>query len=121
MHRQLGKEYFEVYSTTPWNWGFEHNDLKANRLAQTFTFERRGEMALYPWNLESAPIAIKAKMHKMVDWREYNGSSGPINYRTRGHNIQDMATEESVVELIPYGCTTLRMTLFPVRKLPLKR
>lgn len=120
-HRQLGKEYFEVYSTTPWNWGFEHNDLKANRLAQTFTFERRGEMALYPWNLESAPITIKAKMHKMVDWREYNGSSGPINYRTRGHNIQDMATEEVVVELIPYGCTTLRMTLFPVRKLPLKR
>ena len=115
-HRKIGKEFYEVFSSTPWNWGFKRSDVKAENLAKTFSFERKGEVAHYPWNVESAPMVIKAKVHEMTTWRAYNGSVGPINYNMRGGPSEDISPEESVVELVPYGCTTLRVTLFPVRK-----
>lgn len=121
LHRRFGKEYYEVHSTTPWNWGFVREDVKAENLAQTFTFERKEMTSNYPWNVASAPLIIKAKVHEMTNWRIYNGSVGPINYRMRNGDIADIAHEESVVELIPYGCTTLRIALFPERKTPIKK
>jgi hypothetical protein len=119
-YRKMGKEYYEVHSTTPWNWGFNREDVKTQNLSKTFTFERKGEVSIYPWNVESAPLVIRAKVHEMTKWKPYNGSTGPINFQTRSGWGDDMAYEESFVELIPYGCTTLRLTLFPVRKLPKK-
>ena len=119
-YRKMGKEYYEVHSTTPWNWGFDRKALAKENLSNTFTFERVCPPSIYPWNVESAPLVIKAKVHEMTKWKPYNGSTGPINFQTRSGWGDDMAYEESVVELIPYGCTTLRLTLFPVRKLPKK-
>ncbi len=121
LHRKYGKEYYEVYSTTPWNWGFNREDVKTQNLSKTFTFERKGEVSIYPWNVESAPLVIRAKVHEMPTWKAYNGSAGPINYRLRSGWTDDMVREESFVELIPYGCTTLRIALFPERKFPAKK
>lgn len=120
-HLRFGKEYYEVHSSTPWNWGFVRDDVKEKNLAQTFTFERRGTPSTYPWNVESAPLAIKAKVHKMTSWKAYNGSTGPINFSVRSGMTDDISPEESIVELIPYGCTTLRIALFPERRNPTKR
>ena len=119
--RRFGKEYYEVHSTTPWNWGFVREAVAKENLSKTFTFERKQSIAAYPWNVESAPILIKAKVHEMTNWKIYNGSVGPINYRMRNGDVDDIAYEESVVELIPYGCTTLRIALFPERKTPTKK
>jgi hypothetical protein len=116
--RLLGKEYYEVYSSSPWNWGFVKKELNEDKLSQTFTFERKDDVADYPWNLESAPMSIKARVYEMTNWKKYNGSIGPINYRMTATHAEDIAVEESIVELIPYGCTTLRIALFPTRANP---
>ena len=71
-------------------------------------------MANYPWTWTDAPITIKAKARILPRWKEVNGSTGPIAYYVQQYDYPD--TEEHDIELIPYGCTTLRITEFPVRR-----
>lgn len=111
-----GKDYWEVYPESPWNYGLI--DPAGKSLSDCFEVavdERLLEGDWY-WNPESAPVSIRAKAKRIPSWTLYNGMAGPQPYSRMiyGPDTKDVP-EESVV-LIPYGCTTLRISEFPIIK-----
>lgn len=104
--------YYEVTSASPWNYCFLNNNLKENKIADNFQVKKTPLVASYPWSLENAPITIIAKARRLPGWNLYRGSVGPIPYFIQ---LNEELGEEVEVELIPFGCTTLRITEFPVR------
>ena len=106
VHR--GEFYYEVYPTTPWNYGLI--DVPEDKLNEAYNVIRN-EMTDYPWNLENVPIEIKTKGRRILGWGLYNETAGPLPYSIP--HAQPMGEEETVT-LIPYGCSTLRIAEFPL-------
>lgn len=91
---------YEIYPTTAWNYAFASDEFKV-----TFS-----EVDKLPFSPEGAPVRIKSKFVP-IDWKKIDG---------RCTEIPDgrVPTGEAVeLEMVPYGCTTLRMTQMPVVKI----
>ena len=106
---EYGASYTEVRPTSPWNYGlFDMSDEKLN---DNFKIESTGKNTNYPWNLDNAPIQIKTKAKRIPSWKLYNDMAGPIPY-SHIYGLESDAKEEEIT-LVPYGCTTLRISQFP--------
>ncbi len=105
-----GNSYSEVYPTTPWNYGLP--ETGDNEFGKAFTVNTKQQLDNYPWNPESAPVELKTKARRIPSWKIYNDMSGPIPYSiTNGLETSKDAEE---ITLIPYGCSNLRISQFPV-------
>ena len=105
---EYGPSYWEVTSDSPWNFAISERRLSG----ESFKVETRAWDGKYPWNTDNAPIVIRTEAFTLPSWTRARGSASDINYHTyQARETGPMRT----IELIPYGCTTLRITEFPVR------
>lgn len=102
-------DFYEVTSPTKWNYGLQ-NAVISNP-AENFVVNIDAEKLKgnYFWNLENAPITITTKGKEVKEWGLYNEMAGPMM-----NNLTISNAPEETITLIPYGCTTLRISEFPV-------
>lgn len=101
-------DYYEVFPRSDWNFGLLAEALKDP--GEGFRVVKNETVSKYPWNLENTPVSLITKGKKLKRWKLYNNMPGPLPHSRQ--QAGDVQAEE--ITLIPYGCSTLRITQFPV-------
>lgn len=101
-------EYHEVFPESPWNFALLEKDLES--LPANFHVIDTKSVANNPWTLSNAPLKIQTKGVRLPHWTNYQGDAGPIPWSPQAR--PEGAIPEPIT-LIPYGCTTLRISAFP--------
>jgi len=104
---------YQVKPTSPWNYALLYQNFE--NMNEHFIVEKQDVVADNPWNLQNSPVKIITTAKRLDSWKQYGGDHGPIQYSKYWYPQTINAPEEKV-ELIPYGCTTLRISEFPVMK-----
>ena len=107
---RYGDWYYEVHSPSTWNYALLRDDVEGSDVASAFKLIETPTVG-YPWNVTNAPLQIKVRARHMKEWKAYEGMTGPLPYSNQ-YQAELGPVEE--ITLIPYGCTTLRITEFPV-------
>jgi hypothetical protein len=103
-------EYYEVHPSSPWNYALLEKQVNGPK--DGFIPERRASRGEYPWTLQGAPLELRTRGKRVPEWQLYNHRAGPLPHsRPQAHLAQQPADD---LRLVPYGCTKLRITEFPV-------
>jgi DUF1680 family protein len=103
-------DFYEVRPLDPWNYALLESAIQDPE--SSFEPVNTMNKEAYPWNIDAAPVALRTKGMRIPDWGLYNEMSGPLPHSLRRKDLT--GTQEEEILLIPYGCTTLRITEFPV-------
>lgn len=106
---KYGETYYEIHPTTPWNYGLLN--IPEHELEKAFQLQVNPVTA-YPWNLQNAPLTLQTKARRIPSWQLYNQMAGPLPY-SMIYQLETAPDDEDII-LVPYGCTQLRISQFPV-------
>jgi len=106
-----GSTFYEVRPTTQWNFGLI--STPKDKLDEQFKAEETGKVANYPWTLDAAPVIIKTTGKEIPSWKLYGDMAGPLPY-SNIYNENEPVQPDQQITLVPYGCTKLRISEFPV-------
>ena len=95
----------EVWPTTPWNYGLLVDRSKPE---PSFEFTSTGRKAEQLFTPEDAPVMLRARGKKILNWDIVNNCAGKLQQSP----IRSAEPEEQIA-LIPMGCARLRIASFP--------
>jgi uncharacterized protein len=107
-------DYFSIYPTGDWNYGLVEEVVKDPVKNLSVTMKAMPEK--FVWNQQNAPIEITASAKKIPNWKLVDGvARQPVTDRN-GIYKGEVDQETKQIQLIPYGCTKVRIVAFPVVK-----
>ncbi len=95
---------WEVYATTPWNYALGTDETTVAEDV-TFAEEPVGDC---PFSPAGAPVTATIKGRRLPDWKQDGGCTEELPQSPVTSDEPD-----ETLTLVPYGCTTLKITEFP--------
>jgi hypothetical protein len=103
-NHELPHADWEIYPTTPWNYAL---DLDLNALDEIEVTEH--PIGDAPFSPDGAPVSLTVRGRRLPEWGREGGCAGDAP-QSPVRSSEPLET----LTLIPYGCTVLRITEFPV-------
>ena len=106
------RAFTEVYPTEDWNYALAAGSL--SDLDNSIELIENEWDGSYPWNLENAPIELRMQGIQLPEWKTVKSAPQLPDSFTGKISGSELTKRQKTITLIPYGCTTLRITEFPV-------